>query len=161
MPLNSIYSVNLWIKSSSCPTWLWFLVCLNMDTSTWVTVEGRPTLGYWGKNRMCSCIFVTFSLFKWKLDTPGAFCFFYLHTQKSHKVTEELYNCTLPRSAGLSFDRLIKNSRNLGVSSDSGWKGDAIARSQGLDWTMNSRRAGLLTCSLHVWDLSWYIVGVQ
>lgn len=80
MPLNSIYSVILWIKSSKCLTQLWCLVCLKNDVSTWVTAEGyHRELEQLGRMEIPSL------LFKWKMGAMGALGFFRLETKNSFK----------------------------------------------------------------------------
>lgn len=88
MPLNSIYSVNLWIKHNSCLIWRCSLVCLNMALSTWVTELKGCLPRAVKKGRVRTCILVAYSLVNGVLS--GALCFFYLQTEKSQQVTEEL-----------------------------------------------------------------------
>lgn len=88
MPLNSIYSVNLWIKHNSCLIWRCSLVCWDTALPSWVT-ESKGRLP-WAvrKGRVCTCVLVAHSLVNGVFS--GALCCFYLQTKKSQRVTEEL-----------------------------------------------------------------------
>lgn len=153
MPPKSIYSVSLWIKSSSCLIWLWSLVCLNMDMPTWVTdlrawwaiVEGWSMPIY-----LCGLLPV-YMEDGYRRGTFASTC-----KLQSHWRTSQLHLyliCTIimlmdwQRTLGIFGHPLILHGDKMG----SHWLGG----------TMNKLRARLLSCSLHVWALTWYTASEQ